>query len=267
MAGNDKGKLLPTDIGMVVNDFLMDNFPVIMDYNFTAKVEQEFDRIAEGKVMWTDVMHRFDKEFEPTVEKVMNARSEHKAGERQIGTDPKTGHPVFVKIGRYGPVIQIGQAADSEKPLFAQLPADKSMETITLEEALELFRLPREVGEYEGSPVVIGSGRFGPYVMHNRKYVSLPKDENPLTVTLETAVRLIEEKRKQEEQRHIKSFEEDDSLELRNGKYGPYISYNGNNYRIPKELHPKAAELTYEKCMEIVNATPEKKKPATRRRK
>ena len=203
-----------------------------MDYNFTAKVEQEFDRIAEGKVMWTDVMHRFDKEFEPTVEKVMNARSEHKAGERQIGTDPKTGHPVFVKIGRYGPVIQIGQAADSEKPLFAQLPADKSMETITLEEALELFRLPREVGEYEGSPVIIGSGRFGPYVMHNRKYVSLPKDENPLTVTLETAVRLIEEKRKQEEQRHIKSFEEDGNLELRNGKYGPYISYNGNNYRI-----------------------------------
>lgn len=267
MAGNDKGKLLPTDIGTVVNDFLMDNFPVIMDYNFTATVEQEFDRIAEGKVMWTDVMHHFDKEFEPTVDKVMNARSEHKAGERQIGTDPKTGHPVFVKIGRYGPVIQIGQATDSEKPLFAQLPADKSMETITLEEALELFKLPREVGEFEGSPVVIGTGRFGPYVMHNKKYVSLPKDENPLTTTLETAVRLIEEKRQQEEQRHIKSFEEDDKLELRNGKYGPYIAYNGSNYRIPKDLHSKAAELTYEKCMEIVNATPEKKKPASQRRK
>lgn len=267
MAGNDKGKLLPTDIGTVVNDFLMENFPVIMDYNFTATVEHEFDRIAEGKVLWTDVMHHFDKEFEPTVDKVMNARSEHKAGERQIGIDPKTGHPVFVKIGRYGPVIQIGQATDSEKPLFAQLPADKSMETITLDEALELFKLPREVGEFEGSPVVIGSGRFGPYVMHNKKYVSLPKDENPLTTTLETAVRLIEEKRKQEEQRHIKSFDEDDKLEVRNGKYGPYIAYNGSNYRIPKELHSKAAELTYEKCMEIVNATPEKKKTASHRRK
>ncbi len=267
IAGKEKGKLLPTDIGTVVNDFLMENFPGIMDYNFTAKVEQQFDRIAEGKEEWKEMMCHFDHNFEPTVEKVMNARSEHKAGERQIGVDPKTGHPVFVKIGRYGPVVQIGTAADTEKPLFAQLPSDKSMETITLDEALELFKLPRTLGEYEGGTVVVGAGRFGPYVMHEGKYVSLPKTENPLTVTLETAVRLIEDKRKQDSQRHLKSFGEDARLEVLNGKYGPYIAYDGTNYRIPKELHEQAAELTYEKCMEIVKSTPAKKKGTYTRKK
>ena len=254
--GNEKGKLLPTDIGIVVNDFLMENFPAIMDYNFTAKVEQQFDQIAEGNEEWTTMMQHFDKEFEPTVDKVMNARSEHKAGERELGTDPVSGHPVYVKIGRYGPVVQIGTADDNEKPRFAQLPKDMSMETITLDEALELFKLPRTVGEYEGSDVVIGAGRFGPYVMHDKKYVSLPKEENPMTTTLETAIRLINEKRQQEEQRHLKQFQEDAKLEVLNGRYGPYIAYDGKNYRIPKDLHPKAAELTYEQCMEIVNATP-----------
>ena len=267
IAGNEKGKLLPTDIGTVVNDFLMDNFPSIMDYNCTAKVEQQFDRIAEGKEEWTRMMCHFDRNFEPTVEKVMNARSEHKAGERQIGIDPKTGHPVFVKIGRYGPVVQIGSATDNEKPLFAQLPSDKSMETITLDEALELFKLPRTLGVYEDEQVVIGAGRFGPYIMHSGKYVSLPKTENPLTVTFDTAVALIEEKRKQDRQRHIKSFEEDAKLEVLNGKYGPYITYDGVNYRISKELHAQAAELSYEKCMEIVNSTPVKKKGAYARKK
>ena len=267
--GNEKGKLLPTDIGIVVNDFLMQNFPAIMDYNFTAKVEQQFDQIAEGKEEWTEMMQHFDKGFEPTVEKVMNARSEHKAGERELGTDPVSGHPVFVKIGRYGPVVQIGTADDKEKPRFAQLPKEKSMETITLNEALELFKLPRTVGEYEGSQVVIGAGRFGPYVMHNKKYVSLPKEEDPMTVTLDTAVKLIEEKRRQEEQRHLKQFGEDPKLEVLNGRYGPYIAYDGKNYRIPKDLHPQAAELTYEKCMEIVNSTPatNKRRTATARKK
>ena len=172
MVGSEKGKLLPTDIGIVVNDFLMANFPDIMDYNFTAKVEQQFDRIAEGKEEWNTMMKVFDKSFEPTVDKVMNARSEHKAGERQLGKEPETGKPVFVKIGRFGPVVQIGSADDTEKPRFSQLPSDKSIETITLEEALELFKLPRTIGEFEGSDVVIGAGRFGPYVMHNKKYVS-----------------------------------------------------------------------------------------------
>ena len=259
MAGSEKGKLLPTDIGIVVNDFLMQNFPEIMDYNFTAKVEQQFDRIAEGKEEWGMMMKDFDKSFEPTVDKVMNARSEHKAGERKLGEEPGTGKPVFVKIGRFGPVVQIGSADDNEKPRFSQLPSDKSIETITLEEALELFKLPRTVGQFEGSDVVIGAGRFGPYVMHNKKYVSLPKEEDPMTITLETAIRLIEEKREQEQKRHIKTFDEDTKLEVLNGRYGPYIVYDGKNYRMPKNLHEKAAELTYKECMDIVNNAPEPK--------
>lgn len=260
VTGNEKGKLLPTDIGIVVNDFLIENFPDIMDYNFTARVEQQFDQIAEGKEPWTDMMRNFDSRFEPDVEKVINARSEHKAGERQLGNDPKTGRPVFVKIGRFGPVVQIGAADDEQKPQFAQLPTDKRMDEITLDEALELFKLPRTVGQFEGSDVVIGAGRFGPYILHNKKYTSLPKTEDPMTVTLDTAIKLIEEKRLQEAQRHIKQFEEDAKLEILNGRYGPYIAYDGKNYRIPKAQHDKAAQLTYEQCMEIVNATPVKKK-------
>ncbi len=253
VAGSEKGKLLPTDIGIVVNDFLMKNFPGIMDYNFTATVEEQFDRIAEGKEQWNEMMLSFDKKFEPIVKKVINARSEHKAGERELGKDPKTGKPVFVKIGRFGPVVQIGTAEDKDKPRFAQLPASKSMETITLDEALELFRLPRVLGTYEGAEVSVGSGRFGPYILHQKKYVSLPKQEDPFTVTLERAIELIEEKRKEDQQRHLKTFPEDANLEIMNGRFGPYVAYNGKNYRLPKALHAKAAELTYEQCMEIVN--------------
>ena len=260
MAGADKGKLIPTDIGMVVNDFLMENFPEIMDYNFTAKVEQEFDKIAEGKAEWNKEMKVFYQGFEPEVEKVMNARSEHKAGERELGIDPATGKPVFVKIGRFGPVVQIGTADDEDKPRFSQLPSDKSMETITLDEALELFKLPRTIGQFEGTDVVIGAGRFGPYVLHNKKYVSLPKDENPMTITLDAAINLIQKKRLQEAQRHLKTFEEDANMEVMNGRYGPYIAYNGKNYRMPKALHEKASELTYEQCMDIVNNAPEPKR-------
>ena len=268
MTGNEKGKLLPTDIGIVVNDFLIENFPVIMDYNFTAKVEQQFDQIADGKEEWTDMMKHFDQEFEPTVEKVMNARSEHKAGERHLGDDPKTGHPVFVKIGRYGPVVQIGTADDDEKPRFAQLPTDKSMETITLDEALELFKLPRTVGEFEGKTVTIGAGRFGPYVLHDKKYTSIPKDEDPMAITLERAVELIEAKRKAEEERHIKKFDEDPELEILNGRYGPYIAYKGKNYRIPRDLHATAAELTYDQCIDFINNPPApKKRGATAKKK
>ena len=251
--GSEKGKLLPTDIGMVVNDFLMKSFPTIMDYNFTAKVEQDFDKIAEGREKWTKMMKDFYKGFEPTVEKTMNARQEHKAGERLLGDDPKTGRPVYVKIGRFGPMVQIGSADDKEKPLFAQLPADKSMEALTLNEAMELFKLPRELGNYEDDKVVIGAGRFGPYVLHQKKYVSLPKGADPLTITLDEAIQLIEEKRKQESQKHLKTFAEDSKLELLNGRYGPYICYDGKNYRIPKAQHDKAAEMTYDECMAIVN--------------
>ncbi len=253
LAGSDKGKLQPTDIGTVVNDFLMKYFPAIMDYNFTAKVEQEFDEIAEGKEEWKEMLKDFYKDFESTVEKTMNAREEHKAGERKLGTDPKSGKPVFVKIGRYGPVVQIGTADDKEKPLFAQLPKEKGMNTITLEEALELFKLPRTVGTYEGSDVVIGAGRFGPYVLHNKKYVSLPKGEDPMTVTLDNAIELINEKRMQEQKSHLRTFGEDDKLEVKSGRFGPYLAYDGTNYRLPKAMHAKAAELTYEECMDIIN--------------
>ena len=253
MAGSDKGKLLPTDIGMVVNDFLMKYFPSVMDYNFTAKVEQEFDEIAEGKEAWTAMIKDFYKGFEPIVERTLNTREEHKVGERQLGVEPGSGQPVFVKIGRFGPVVQVGTADDNRKPRFAQLPADKSMESITLEEALELFQLPRTVGQFEGTDVVIGAGRFGPYVLHQKKYVSLPKSSDPLAITLDEAVELIEEKRKQETQRHMKVFDEDPKLEVLNGRYGPYLAYDGKNYRLPKSMHAKAAELTYDECMKIVN--------------
>ena len=253
LAGSDKGKLQPTDIGTVVNDFLMKYFPAIMDYNFTAKVEQEFDEIAEGKEEWKEMLKDFYKDFEPTVEKTMNAREEHKAGERKLGNDPKSGKPVFVKIGRYGPVVQIGTADDKEKPLFAQLPKEKGMNSITLEEALELFKLPRTVGTYEGSDGVIGAGRFGPYVFHNKKYVSLPKGEDPMTVTLDNAIELINEKRMQEQKSHLRTFGEDDKLEVKSGRFGPYLAYDGTNYRLPKAMHAKAAELTYEECMDIIN--------------
>ena len=260
MAGADKGKLIPTDIGIVVNDFLMENFPEIMDYNFTAKVEQEFDKIAEGKAEWNKEMKTFYQGFEPEVEKVMNARSEHKAGERELGVDPKSGKPVFVKIGRFGPVVQIGSADDEDKPRFSQLPSDKSMETITLDEALELFKLPRNLGQFEGTDVVIGAGRFGPYVLHDKKYTSLPKEEDPLTISLDAAINLIQKKRLQDAQRHLKTFEEDAKMEVMNGRYGPYIAYDGKNYRMPKALHDKAAELTYDQCMDIVRNAPEPKR-------
>ena len=260
MAGADKGKLIPTDIGIVVNDFLMENFPEIMDYNFTAKVEQEFDKIAEGKAEWNKEMKTFYQGFEPEVEKVMNARSEHKAGERELGVDPMSGKPVFVKIGRFGPVVQIGSADDDDKPRFSQLPSDKSMETITLDEALELFKLPRNLGQFEGTDVVIGAGRFGPYVLHDKKYTSLPKEEDPLTISLDAAINLIQKKRLQDAQRHLKTFEEDAKMEVMNGRYGPYIAYDGKNYRMPKALHDKAAELTYDQCMDIVRNAPEPKR-------
>lgn len=253
LVGSDKGKLLPTDIGIVVNDFLMANFPDIMDYNFTAKVEQDFDQIADGKEEWNEMLKGFSHQFLPTVDKTLNARSEHKAGERQLGNEPRTGKPVFVKIGRFGPVVQIGTAEDKDKPQFAHLPKELSMETLTLEQALDLFKLPRMLGEYEGEPVTVGSGRYGPYILHKQQYTTLPKTMDPLTVGIAEAVELIEEKRKQEKQKHLKTFSEDAGLEVLNGRYGPYLAYNGKNYRLPKNLHEKARELTYEQCMDIIN--------------
>lgn len=258
LVGSEKGKLIPTDTGTVVNDFLMENFPDILDYNFTANVEQQFDKIADGKQQWQKMMKDFYKGFEPNVEKVMNARQEHKTGEREIGTDPTSGKPVFVKIGRFGPVIQIGTAEDEEKPRFAQMPKDKKMESITLEEALELFRLPRTVGVIDGSAVTIGTGRYGAYILYNKEYTSLPKEEDPLTVTLETVIKVLQDKKEKDQQRHIKKFEEDENMEVLNGRYGPYVAYDGKNYRLPRNLQQKAAELTYEQCKQIIEETPVK---------
>ena len=266
MVGADRNKLMPTDIGIVVNDFLMEYFQLVMDYNFTAKVEKEFDAIAEGEENWTKVIDNFYQAFHPVVEQTAAIRTEHKVGERQLGIDPKSGKPVFVKIGRFGPVAQIGESnpeKDNEKPQFATLLKGQSIETITLEEALKLFELPRTVGEYEGKVVVAAIGRFGPFIRHDGKFVSIPKDKNPISITLEEAIELIQQKREKDENRFIKKFEEDPELEILNGRYGPYIAYKGKNYRIPKTGYTPA-EMTLADCMKLVSEADQK--PATKKR-
>lgn len=255
ITGNEKGKLIPTDTGIVVNDFLIKYFPNILDYNFTASVEKEFDEIAEGNEIWTDTLKSFYKDFRPSVENALATKNEHKAGERVLGI-AANGKQVSVKIGRFGPVVQIGTVNDTEKPLFAQLKKDMSIETVTLEEALELFKLPRILGEYEGNQVNVGAGRFGPYIHHNSQYVSIPKGIDPLEITLEEAVKLINEKRQNEAKRHLKSFPEEPELEIINGRYGPYIAYKGNNYRIPKDIVPE--DLNLQACLNIIKLQDEK---------
>jgi DNA topoisomerase-1 len=258
MVGNEKGKLIPTDIGVVVNDFLCQYFPEILDYNFTANVEKEFDDIAEGEEEWQEMLRAFYGKFAPMIERTLNDRAEYKVGERKLGIEPGTGKDVFVKIGRFGPMVQIGVPDETDKPKFAQLKKGQSIATITLEEALELFKLPFVAGEYEGADVTVGSGRFGPYVLHNGKFVSIPKGIDPFSVDLEQAISIIEEKRSSEQQKFIKKFE-DAELEVLNGRYGPYISYKGANFRLPKTVaDPK--NLTLEECMDIVKAQTAKTK-------
>lgn len=262
--GSNRGKLVPTDIGLVVNDFLMEYFPEIMDYNFTANVEKQFDEVAEGKENWTEMISNFYQNFEPQVERTLNEKTEHRVGERELGVDPKSGKPVSVKIGRFGPVVQMGTPSDDEKPQFANLTKGQSIETITLEEALELFKLPRTLGELEGQVVKANVGRFGPYVQLGKLFVSIPKGEDPMDITLERAAELIQEKRLKEEQSHLKQFNEDPDLEVRAGRWGPYIAYKGKNYKLPKSDAERATELTYDECKKIIEA--EAKKPATRGR-
>lgn len=270
--GADRNKLMPTDIGTVVNDFLMEYFPDVLDYNFTASVEKEFDSVAEGVLVWTKAIDKFYKIFHPIVEATAAVKTEHKVGERELGIDPKSGNPVFVKIGRYGPVVQIGAAhaddKEAPKPQFASLMKGQSIDTITLEEALKLFDLPRTVGEYEGKVMVAAVGRFGPFIRHDGKFVSIPKDLNPLTITAEEAIALIEGKRVKDEQRFIKKFEEDPEMEILKGRFGPYISYQKANYRIPKTVTDPTV-LTLEDCKKIIAEAGEKPaaKKTTRKKK
>ena len=266
-AGADKGKLLPTDIGTVVNDFLTANFPDIMDYNFTANVEKDFDDVAEGNKEWTSLIRQFYTDFDPLVTRAMEERNELRVGERELGIDPKSGKVVKVRIGRYGPMVQIGTAEEEEKPLFATLPKDKSMASITLDEALELFKLPRTLGEYEGKTVVANTGRFGPYINHDKKFVSIPKGEDPLEISLERAIELILSKREAEEKSHLKTFDEEPELEIRAGRFGPYIAYKGKNYKIPKAQADRAAELTLEECRKIIETPAPSKTKTTRKKK
>ena len=250
IAGTDKNKLVPTDIGIVVNDFLVEFFPRIVDYHFTANVEKDFDIIAEGKQQWNSAIKDFYKTFHPVVQETMEMRMEHKAGERVLGADPKTGRQVSVKIGRYGPLVQIGTPDEEEKPLFASLQKTQSIETILLEEALRLFDLPRNLGEFRDKEMVVGVGRFGPYIRHNNKFVSLPKGVDPLEISAEEAVELIEAKEKKDRERIIKTFEEEPDLQVLNGRYGPYIAYKKENFKIPKSQKPD--ELTLEMCKQII---------------
>lgn len=266
--GADRGKLLPTDIGTVVNDFLMECFPSVMDYNFTASVEKEFDAIADGEMIWTEAIDKFYKMFHPIVEQVAAVRTEHKVGEHELGIDPKSGKPVFVKIGRFGPVAQIGIAKvddkDGEKPRFATLLKGQSIETITLEEALKLFELPRTVGEFEGKPITAAVGRFGPFVVHDGKFTSIPKGLTPVSITLEEAIDLILKKRQTDEQRFIKKFDEEPELEILKGRFGPYINYKGKNYRIPKSLGDPL-ELTLEDCRNLIEEAAAKAPASSKR--
>lgn len=256
MAGSDKGKLLPTDTGIVVNDYLTEYFPQIMDYNFTANIEKQFDEVAEGNIEWKSLMADFYKHFHPMVDNAISVKTEHKVGERILGNDPATGKVVSVKIGRFGPMVQLGAADAEEKPKFAQLGNGQSIETITLEEALDLFRLPRDLGDFEGKVITVSTGRFGPYVRYDGKFYSLPKDADPLDFTFDEAVALINAKRQEEANRLIKTFAEEPELEVLNGRYGPYISYKKKNYKLPKDCVP--AELDLETCMGIIKEQDDK---------
>ncbi len=251
VTGAEKAKLFPSDIGIVVNDFLMEYFTDIVNYNFTAQVEEKFDEIAEGKLEWTKMIDEFYKPFHDNVTKT-EKESDYSKGERVLGTDPATGKTVSVRIGRYGPVVQLGSndSSGKEKPQYASLLKGQLISTITLEEALALFKLPRNIGTFEGNEVVIAVGRFGPYVRHNGKFYSLKKDDNPLTIDLTRAIEIIEEGRLKEKQRVIKTFSEDSELLVLNGRWGPYISKAKSNYKLPKGVN--AAELTYNDCLKII---------------
>jgi DNA topoisomerase-1 len=267
ISGSEKSKLFPTDTGMVVNDFLMDNFEQIMDYNFTASVEKEFDDIAVGDKAWNKMIDEFYRPFHGQVESVLK-NSERSRGERILGTDPATGKQVSVKIGRFGAVAQLGESSSDSgdtKPQFASLPPGQHIETITLEEVMKLFELPRELGDFENKKVTVNVGRFGPYVRHDNKFVSLKRDDDPFTITLSRAIELIELKREKDIKAVIKTFDSEPEIKILNGRWGPYISYKKKNYKIPKKLN--AEELLLEDCKKIIDEVSSAKPKRTTRKK
>ena len=251
--GSEKGKLIPTDIGSIVNDFLTEHFPDILDYNFTARIEEKFDEIATGDLRWEDEIAAFYTLFHPAVDSALSIAGGPKFGERHLGDDPATGEPVSVKIGRFGPVVQIGETDSERKPRFASLLKDQSMSTLTLEEALKLFEFPRTLGEFEGKEVQVAIGRFGPYVRHDGKFVSIPKDIEPAALTLQEAEELIVAKREKDANKTIKIFDEEPDTQVLNGRYGPYIASGGKNYKLPKTVTDPAA-LTLAEVKEIIAA-------------
>ena len=262
--GAEKKKLFPTDIGIVVNDFLVENFNKVLDYNFTADVEKKFDDIANGDVAWQKMIGEFYEPFHKDVE-FAKENSEKANGERLLGIDPKTKLNVFSKIGRYGPMIQIGDTESEDKPKFASLKSPLSIGSVTLEQALKLFQLPKSLGEYEGVDVNVGIGRFGPYVRYEKMFVSIPKDQDPMTLTKDQATELIEAKKLVEANRMIKQFDEDKNIEVLNGRYGPYIKFGKKNYRIPKDVEPK--DLSLADCNELIKAQDSKPKTKTKKTK
>jgi DNA topoisomerase-1 len=266
VTGVEKSKLFPTDIGMVVTDYLVDNFDEIMDYNFTASVEAEFDDIAEGKKVWNEMIDKFYQPFHLKVENAIQ-NSERSKGERILGTDPKTGKQVSVKIGRFGPLAQLGEGSadgEGEKPQFSSLRAGQHIENITLEDALELFKLPRDLGEFENKKVTVSIGRFGPYIRHDNKFVSLGKEDDPYEVSLSRAIELIDAKRDKDDKSVIRVFDEEPELKVLNGRWGAYISYKKGNYKIPKKA--EAEKLRLEDCMKIISESPEPKTKRTRKK-
>lgn len=256
--GAEKAKLFPTDIGMVVNDYLKNHFPAILDYDFTAKVEKYFDDIAEGKLEWQKMIAAFYRDFHPVVEKAVEEQVHSaSATARLLGVDPKSGKNVYARMGKFGAMAQIGETDAEEKPQYASLRSGQLIASIMLDEALDLFRLPRTVGEYEGKPVVIGVGKFGPYARHDGKFVSLEKTDDPLSIDLPRAIDLIEQKRKKERERVLRTFPEDSKLQLLNGRWGPYLCYDGQNIKLPKGTDPEM--MSYAGFMEIVEQAPNEK--------
>lgn len=263
MTGKEKNKLSPTDIGIVVTDFLKDHFDRIMDYNFTAKVEQEFDEIAKGMIQWTDMIHKFYDPFHKNVEDTLE-HSERATGERELGIHPVSGKKIIVRIGRFGPMVQIGdEQTDGEKPQFASLQKDQSIGNITLEQALELFKLPRTLGEFEDQVVKANVGRFGPYIQHGKIFASIPKDENPMSITFDRAVEIILEKREADANKIIKIFPEREDVQLLNGRWGAYLKIGKDNIKLPKGT--EAEKLSLEECLAI--AENQAKAPSKGKRK